>query len=290
MIDKILKEAENITLSEEKKLLAKMKHDFSKAYTSSYKELSKVMDAMPDGKLSKNEMMKYNRLEKLIKNIQDEIASVERLQDFQMKTYLKNAYEINYFYTGYSVDKTLGIKIGFSAVDRKQVQAMIDNPLLKIAITDNKIAVRQEIARTLTQSVVKGEGIRDTAAKLKDRIDTSLYKAQRIVQTETTKVMSKARTDGMLRVAQTGIEVNKEWVATLDGTTRDSHQALDGKRVGVDEDFKPGLFAPGEGVDPGEVINCRCTTVIHLPNYSTDKKDEYGYEDYDDWKRQNIGG
>ena len=91
----------------------------------------------------------------------------------------------------------------------------------------------------------------------------------------------------MQRVADAGIKIQKEWVASIDSRTRDSHADLDGKRVDTDDYFKPGLFAPGEGNDPAEVINCRCTTVVYFPEFSKDKKDEYGYKDYNDWKEQN---
>lgn len=282
---RLFNQATKLTYAEEKKLLNELQHEFSIAYTNAYKELKDIMDKM-DGQLSQPNMMKYSRLDKLIKNIQDEVGRLGRVQDFQMKTYLKNAYEINYYHAGYSVDSTLGIKTGFSAIDRKHIDAMINNPLMNIAIADNKATVKMDIARALTQSVVKGEGIRDTSRRLKDRLDISLGRAERIVRTETTKVMAKARTDGMERVEKAGIKVMKEWVATLDDRTRDSHADLDGKRVGINEYFKPGLFNPGDG-DAEESINCRCSTVVYFPEYSKDRKDEYGYENYNDWKKQN---
>jgi SPP1 gp7 family putative phage head morphogenesis protein len=282
----IFNEATKQTEKMEKEFINKLQREFSVAYTNARKELSKMIEKMPDGKLSQAEMMKYDRLTKLISNIQDEVKRAESLQDYQLKTFLKDAYEINYYNTGYAVDKTLGIKTGFSAVDRKQVEAMINNPLLNVAIADNKARAQTEIARTLTQSVVNGEGIRDTARKLKDRIDVSLNRAERIARTETTKTMSKARTDGMARVERAGIKIQKEWVATLDGRTRDSHQSLDGKRVDVGEEFKPGLLNPGDG-PADESVNCRCTTTAYLPEYSTDRADEYEYANYNDWKRKN---
>lgn len=277
---KILNDAEKLTHKEETKLIRRLQREYSRAYTNAYKELRKIMDKMPDGKLSQVEMMKYDRLDKLIKNIQSEMRASGTIQDFQMKTYLKNAYEVNYYHTGYVVDKTLGIKTGFSAVDRKQVEAMINNPLMQIAIDDNKAKVLQDIRRTLTQSVVNGEGIRDTASRLKDKIDSSLWKAEQIVRTETTKVMAKARVDGMERVEKAGIKVQKEWVATLDDRTREEHQELDGEIVDMGERFSNGEEYPND-------VNCRCSVVAYFPDYSRDRKDTNEYANYRDWKRQN---
>lgn len=51
----------------------------------------------------------------------------------------------------------------------------------------------------------------------------------------------------------------KQWDATLDGNTRDSHRRVDGEIRELDEKFSNGLMRPGDP-DGGasEVINCRC--------------------------------
>ena len=51
----------------------------------------------------------------------------------------------------------------------------------------------------------------------------------------------------------------KQWVSSRDDRVRDSHVLLDGEIVGITEDFKPGLSAPGDpSADPSETIRCRC--------------------------------
>jgi SPP1 gp7 family putative phage head morphogenesis protein len=55
----------------------------------------------------------------------------------------------------------------------------------------------------------------------------------------------------------------KQWVATKDMLTRESHVELDGEEVDFDEAFSNGLMFPLEpGGDPGEVINCRCDMIV----------------------------
>jgi SPP1 gp7 family putative phage head morphogenesis protein len=55
----------------------------------------------------------------------------------------------------------------------------------------------------------------------------------------------------------------KEWLATGDERTRDSHAAADGQVVGVNEPFIVGgasLQYPGDpDGPPEEVVSCRCT-------------------------------
>lgn len=43
---------------------------------------------------------------------------------------------------------------------------------------------------------------------------------------------------------------------------RDSHAAMDGERVGLDEEFSNGMKYPGDDDDPAEVAHCNCVTSI----------------------------
>jgi hypothetical protein len=58
-----------------------------------------------------------------------------------------------------------------------------------------------------------------------------------------------------------GLEMEKLWTATLDFRTRDEHRELDGMRVGLDEEFAPGLrFARDPEAPAHQRCNCRCAT------------------------------
>ncbi len=64
-------------------------------------------------------------------------------------------------------------------------------------------------------------------------------------------------------VASTGVTADKIWVATNDGKTRDSHAALDGVQIPMNDRFDVDgdmLDYPGdpEANYPESVINCRC--------------------------------
>lgn len=57
---------------------------------------------------------------------------------------------------------------------------------------------------------------------------------------------------------QGGPGVTKTWVVTS-GNPRESHAAMDGETVPVDEQFSNGLDWPGSFGDPDEVANCNCS-------------------------------
>ena len=75
-----------------------------------------------------------------------------------------------------------------------------------------------------------------------------------------TDAENKARLDGMYRAEDMGNSITKIWMATLDNRTRDSHAALDGAEIALDEIFDNGCSRPRDpnGV-PEEVCNCRCS-------------------------------
>ena len=75
-----------------------------------------------------------------------------------------------------------------------------------------------------------------------------------------TDAENKARLDGMYRAEDMGNSITKIWVATLDNRTRDSHAALDGAEIALNEIFDNGCSRPR---DPNgalsEICNCRCS-------------------------------
>ena len=74
-----------------------------------------------------------------------------------------------------------------------------------------------------------------------------------------TDAENKARLDGMYRARDIGVKVQKQWRATLDNRTRDSHRLLDGETIDLDATFDNGLKYPREpGGALSEICNCRC--------------------------------
>lgn len=74
-----------------------------------------------------------------------------------------------------------------------------------------------------------------------------------------TDAENKARLDGMYRASDIGVKVQKQWRATLDNRTRDSHRSLDGETIDIDATFDNGLKYPREpGGASSEICHCRC--------------------------------
>lgn len=95
-------------------------------------------------------------------------------------------------------------------------------------------------------------------------------RAKRIAETEVTKLTGFSAHEA---IKQSGIQ-KKEWLSTLDGSTRDSHVALDGTIIDVDAKFRTingdeGLYA-GDFSTASENINCRCSVAAVFDGKSMD--------------------
>ena len=121
--------------------------------------------------------------------------------------------------------------------------------------------------------------------------------AVRYARTAATGAQNAGRVDSYERAQKMGIELEQEWLATLDNRTRDEHRDLDGQHVPVGEPFEVDgeeIRYPGDPSAPGYLVwNCRCTLVPKLK--SLDQSDaprdnRLGDMRYDDWKNEHKKG
>lgn len=242
------------------------------------------------------EMQKYNRLNNMISRVEAELTLLDEMKTQNIKNYLLSLYEENYYYTGFALETEGQVKLGYSLINRKAVAETLITPLDKIALDNNKVFVQQAIRATLTQAVIRGLSIADTAEKIKNDLEKNANNAVRIARTETTRIMNSARLDSMEHAQKKGLELEKIWIAALDKRTRDSHAQIDGEKKPLDEPFSNGLMYPGDPAGaPEEVINCRCamgTQIKGLDNIQEQRriKNEgiVPYTTYNDWYKNRV--
>ena len=127
------------------------------------------------------------------------------------------------------------------------------------------------VASSLDEGIDNGEAIdllRDRVQEVLDFTGNSDWprRAELVARTEATGAYNAAGFEAARLEEQTlGITLEKAWVCTIDGVTRDTHFAADGQRVPLDGTFQVGraeLRFPG---DPNgaieETANCRCTMI-----------------------------
>lgn len=118
-------------------------------------------------------------------------------------------------------------------------------------------ATAEKLSAALAEGVQEGEGATQLSARVADVYEEfPTYRSERIARTEATSANNAGTIEGF---RQSNVTNGKEWIATEDDRTRDSHSAIDGDIVGIDAKFGNGLSYPGDPSGlPEEVINCRC--------------------------------
>ena len=137
-----------------------------------------------------------------------------------------------------------------------------------VADTDTAI-----IRKHIEDGLEAGDGNDAIARRIRDSASLTAYRAATIARTETSVAASYgASADARQTAEETGLVLVKEWIATNDDRTRESHFAADGQIIELDESFVVDgefLDRPGDAAgSPENVINCRC-----VASY-TEKPDE----------------
>lgn len=180
---------------------------------------------------------------------------------------LPEVYAENYNYGTWQVESAVGVDTAYALQDSSTVQRLLadhDSYLPKPSVNVAKDVAwnRRLIANQITQGVLLGESIPKIAKRIQDVAGSNRAAAVRLARTSTTAAENAGRVDSYKRAKGLGINVQQEWVATLDGRTRSSHRKLDREKVEVGEKFSNGCRYPGDPEAPYvETANCRWTLV-----------------------------
>lgn len=197
--------------------------------------------------------------------------------------YVNNAtpgiYSLNRNYAAYKIEQ-VSSHADFTLWDEQTVRRLlVEQPDLMPYYPPKRALQRgidlkygkQQITASVTSSILQGKGVPQIADDLQRRMhDMSRTSAIRTARTAITAAQNAGRLDTYRAAQDMGIELKKQWLATLDNRTRHAHAVLDGQTVDVDKPFKVDgyeLMYPGDSSAPGYLVyNCRCTTVAVLPD------------------------
>ena len=182
-----------------------------------------------------------------------------------IESYLRDSYETGYVGTMYDIHRQ-GIPIitpidQTAAVRAILVDSKVSGGLYKrlgIEVSGLKKVITQEISR----GIATGLGYGDIARNIANATSAPFSRTKTIARTEGHRVQQTSTADAQQAAKAKGADVVKQWDATLDGETRESHRMVDGEIRELDEKFSNGLMYPGDpSGSAAEVINCRCASL-----------------------------
>lgn len=178
--------------------------------------------------------------------------------------YLNSCYETGYVGAMYDMAKQ-GVPI-IAPIDQAA--------MVRAVLTDSKIVegyynhlgvnyakLKKTITQEISRGIASGLPYRDIARNISNVSVSGLSNAKRIARTEGHRIQQTSARDAQQAAKKRGADVVKQWDASLDKLTRDSHARVDGEIRELDEKFSNGLMFPGDpSGSAAEVINCRCTS------------------------------
>lgn len=203
-------------------------------------------------------------------------------------------FAFNANYTAYQLEHQAGVNFSFDLYDKSTVINLLKNdpqllPQWKIDQQKDYTWNQKKLRRQVTLGVLEGESLDKIATRLADSLSSQNFNKMRtFARTAMTGAQNSGRQFRLEEAKALGINVKKEWMATLDAHTRMTHRKLDGQKVDLDKSFEiNGLSIrfPGDPLAAAALVyNCRCTMVGDLVNYPAT------YDRYDNIDGKRIKG
>lgn len=218
--------------------------------------------------LAKLQSMKQSKVYQ--KQYQDalkkQVGSIlDNMQVEEFKTvseYLNKCYEDGFIGTMYDLQGQ-GIPLCFPLDQEAMVKAVqLDSKIsqgLYSRLGEDVSMLKKRITAEVSRGIATGMAFKQVAKQLSSKTNIGYNNAVRIARTEGHRIQTQATMDACFKAKDRGADVVKQWDATLDARTRDSHAKVDGEIRELDKEFSNGLMFPGDpSGGAAEVVNCRC--------------------------------
>lgn len=229
-------------------------------YEEAYDEVDKKLKNLLKNKNLQSKIYQAKYQKALLKQIEE---ILDKIDDYDTVTeFLEACYEDGWIGTMYDITKQ-GIPLIIPIDQTQAVDALTKETKLKDGLYTrlgyNKKLLGEAINREISRGIATSSSFLDVARSIERNFGINLRKTYTIARTEGHRVMTTASYNAQLSALKMGCNIVKQWDATLDARTRDSHARVDGEIKKVDELFSNGLRYPS---DPrgqaSEVVNCRC--------------------------------
>jgi len=291
------------------KLLEQREKEIDRIYLDQLKaireQIAEMYERYAKGEtLTYADMMKYNRLEKQLELIREELQKIYKEVGQVIFKSIEEQFLENYFRTAYLLEYEAQQKMGYGRSIPDVVEEVIQNPIAGLTLNEilekNRQAITWRIRQEVTQGLIAGESYQKMAQRIREVLGSDRNKALTVVWTEAGRAQILGRLKAIEK-AEEYFKVERVWNATLDRRTRPTHRALDGQKADEEGYFHfRGMRAKGPhlwGVARMD-IRCRCTVRVQIlgeePRVRRARKDDGSSEiipwtSYEDWYKNRIG-
>ena len=255
--------------------IADLQRQYQEAKAANDTELTRQLGKSLQ-KAKRERTLMDKRYRELTRQTAEQLAHVNETATAYINNNLPEVYAMNYNATGEAFNGIGGYSFTLTDADTIRNLVESDSSLLPMRELDFAKDVAWNIEKMnaeVLQGILQGEPIDKIADRLAQVIGMNLRSAISAARTMVTSAENKGRQDGFERAAAAGIILEREWIATSDGRTRDWHRELDGVTVGVDEPFENAIgkiMYPGDpSANGANVWNCRCTIAAKVLGFKS---------------------
>lgn len=201
--------------------------------------------------------------------LDDVLGKMQQQSFLTVSDYLTKCYEDGFVGTMFDLQGQ-GIPLIFpidqeSVTRAVQLDSKISGGLYK-RMGEDVSALKKVITAEVSRGIATGKSFEQVAQQIQMKMTGTKYKsggamarAMTIARTEGHRIQCQAGMDACYKAKEKGADIVKQWDATLDAKTRESHQHVDGEIRELDKPFSNGLmFAGDPSGGAAEVVNCRC--------------------------------
>lgn len=188
-----------------------------------------------------------------------QLANVNKTALAYINNQIPDIYAVNY--NAISTN-AFNMGVDFSIVDAHTVKRLIKDhriklPPKKINIPKDMRWNAKQLNSAVLQGILQGESIPKISDRIYPIVNNNEVAAVRSARTMVTAAECHGRLDSYHNLEERGVVQKKVWIATPDDRTRDTHLAIDGEEVKLNDTFSNGCMFPGDGSGPPEEVwNC----------------------------------
>lgn len=262
--------------------------DLQKAYDDAKKSGDKALIKSTGKKLqqAKTEQTIYSTSYKeMVEATTKQLANVNQTALAYMNGQIPSIYAKNYSQIGEDLKLIIP---KFKGATEKSVLKIVNEDVVKKMITEGDIKMpnlkkrlsipkdmrwnTKKINSSVLQGILQGDSMDKIAERLLPIMGNNEIASIRNARTLTTAAENSGRLDSYERLEEEGIIMKKVWIATADDRTRESHLAMDGQEVDIDEPFVDGdnnelMYPADPTAEPETVYNCRCSMRTHIVGF-----------------------
>ncbi len=240
-----------------------------------------------NGELNRTALYKYNRMQKEMKLIAEEIHEDYKGLYKDIQTLLQEQYLENLLQSGYLYEMAAEEDMFYTIPSVSTINQAILNPIKELTLSSLMNTHRNEIIRKINievaQGLQAGEGYSEMAGRLEKVLGFSRKKARNVARNEAHRVQSISRMNSA-KHAEKYAKLDKGWNSTLDNEVRSSHRVLDDQIADEEGYFHykghkaqgPHMFMVAE-LD----IGCRCSLMYLVNGTRPDLRRARDYKDAD---------